>query len=387
MAAGAEAGLNVLNIINEPTAAVLAYATKHKVNGTVMVYDLGGGTFDVTIAKVEGTGVQCLTSEGDSDLGGTDFDYKLAEIIDQKYKEKNGRSIREVLGLTSPEGEKNSDAWQTLLHEAEEIKKSLSKLDTKKVTFGAADLAYLQCQVSKSEFEDAIRGLVARTVMRVETAMDNLDMTPDDIDVVLLVGGSTRVPLVMETIKKIMGKEGSQEVDPDEAVALGASIYAGLKSSPEKLKPMQREALSGVQVTDVANHHFGTIALNYNEDSGLVEERVTVILKKDSPLPCSNTDTFHTAHDGQEWIGFKLTQSAEEELDPRFVNIPFEKRMGPLPSGRPEGQAIVFKYTYDVNQIMWIELRDVSSGLVFKETYQVSDVESTPVSIPTFTID
>jgi molecular chaperone DnaK len=386
MAAGVEAGLNVLNIINEPTAAVLAYSTKHQVNGNVMVYDLGGGTFDVTIAKVDGTEVQCLTSEGDSDLGGTDFDYKLAEIIDQKYKAEHGRTLRDTLGLSGAEAEKKSVEWITLLELVEPLKRSLSKVEAKSFSLPFPDYQ-LRCEVTRQEFNAAIQGLVARAEMRIETAMDNLDMTAKDIDVVLLVGGSTRVPLVMESVKRIMGKDGSQEVNPDEAVALGAAIYAGLKSAPEKLKPMQRAALANVKVTDVANHYFGTIARELDEHTNSMEQKVSIILKKDLPLPCSNTETFTTATDDQQWIGFRLTQSAEEETDPQFVNIPFEKQIGPLPEGRPAGQSIQFTYTYDENQCMWIELKDVESGLVFKETYQISDSESSPLSVPSFTID
>ena len=386
MAAGVEAGLNVLNIINEPTAAVLAYATKHQMNGNVMVYDLGGGTFDVTIAKVDGTEVQCLTSEGDSDLGGIDFDYKLAEIIDQKYKDEHGRTLRDALGLTGEEAEKKSEEWILLLEDAEKLKRSLSKVETKRFSLPFSDYP-LRGEVTRQEFNSAIQGLVARAEMRIETAMDNLNMTAKDIDVVLLVGGSTRVPLVMESVKRIMGKDGSQEVNPDEAVALGAAIYAGLKSAPEKLKPMQRAALGDVKVTDVANHYFGTIARDLDEHTNSLEEKVSIILRKDRPLPCRGTETFRTASDGQQWIGFRLTQSTAEETEPEYVDIPFEKRMGPLPEGRPAGQQIEFTYTYDENQTMGIELKDVESGLVFKETYKVNDGGSSPVSIPSFTID
>jgi molecular chaperone DnaK len=384
--AGKEAGLNVLNIINEPTAAVLAYASKHPVNGNVMVYDLGGGTFDVTIAKVNGTDVECLTSEGDSDLGGVDFDQKLAEVIDAKYREEYGHSLRDALGIRSSEDESKSEEWQTLILEAESIKRSLSKVESKRFTYTRGPDGPLRGEVTRQEFNKAIQGLVARAEMRIETAMENIDMTPSDIDVVLLVGGSTRVPAVRDSVKRVMGKEGSQEVNPDEAVALGASIYAGLKST-DSLKPMQREALSGVSVKDVANHYFGTLALGRDEHQGYIEQRVTIILKKDTQLPCSNTKRFFTASDGQQYIDFKLTQSAEEESDPEFVNIVFEEEIGPLPGGRPTGQPVDFTYRYDENQVMWIEMRDVESGLIFKETYKIEASREAPISIPDFKID
>lgn len=387
MEAGAQAGLNVLNIINEPTAAILAYATKHAVNGTVMVYDLGGGTFDVTIARVDGTDIECLTSEGDSDLGGIDFDQKLAEIIDGKYKEEYGTSLKDSLGLKNELDERKSNEWQSLIKYAEEIKRSLSKSLDKRFNYNDGPEGKLGGVVTRKEFEQAISSLVARAEMRVETALDNLNMKPADIDVVLLVGGSTRVPLIRESVKRIMGKEGSQEVNPDEAVALGAAIYAGLRSAPEKLKPMQREALKGVKVGDVANHFFGTIALGIDEHRDILEDSVTIILKKDAPIPCSNTVRFFTASEGQRFINFRLTQSAAEESDPEFVNIVFENRMGPLPPNRPAQQPIDITYRYDEDQVMWIKLLDVTSGVVIEETYRVNDTASASISIPDFRID
>jgi molecular chaperone DnaK len=184
-----------------------------------------------------------------------------------------------------------------------------------------------------------------------------------------------------------MGKEGSQEVNPDEAVALGAAIYAGLRSAPEKLKPMQREALKGVKVGDVANHFFGTIALGIDEHRDTLEDSVTIILKKDAPIPCSNTVRLFTASEGQRFINFRLTQSPVEELDPEFVNIVFEDRLGPLPPNRPAQQPLDITYRYDVDQVMWIEVSDVQSGTLLKTTYRVNDTASASISIPDFKID
>lgn len=387
LAAGEQAGLNVLNIINEPTAAILAYATKHTVKGTVMVYDLGGGTFDVTIARVDGTDIECLTSEGDSDLGGIDFDQKLAEIIDNKYKDTFGKSIKESLGLKNERDERTSAEWQSLIVLAEDIKRGLSKTECKRFIYNAGPDGSLRGEVTRSEFDQAISSLVARAEMRVETALDNVGMKPEEIDVILFVGGSTRVPLVRESVKRIMGKEGSQEVNPDEAVALGAAIYAGLRSSPDKLKPMQREALKGVKVGDVANHFFGTIALGIDEHRDILEDSVTIILKKDAPIPCSNTVRFFTAAEDQRFINFKLTQSAAEESDPEFVNIVFEDRLGPLPPNRPAQQPLDITYRYDEDQVMWIKLLDTNSGVVFERTYRVNQTAGAPISIPDFRID
>ena len=382
MAAGAEAGLNVINIINEPTAAILAYAKKQPVNGNVMVYDLGGGTFDVTVASVLGTDIQCLTSRGSAELGGIDFDYKLAEIIDQKYKEQYGHTLKEALQLSEPEDEQKSEGWQRLLKEAEMHKKTLSKLNSTSVSFFGGPDGPLRCEVTREEFNRSIQGLVADTEAKIKTVLSDLNMTPRHIDVVLLVGGSTRVPMIIDSVQRIMGQAGSREINADEAVAMGAAVYAGLKSGPEKLKPMQRAALADITITDCANHYYGTIVM----DSANSSPEVSIILEKDSPLPCFNTETFYTRQDNMEWLRFRLTQSVEEETNPNFVNIVFDKEMGPFPSGGKANQPIEVTYRYDENQVMSIELRDINSGKVFKERYETAHGVNPQISIPSFKI-
>ena len=383
MAAGAEAGLNVVNIINEPTAAILSYAIKQPVNGNVMVYDLGGGTFDVTVASVQGTDIQCLTSRGSAELGGIDFDYKLAEIIDQKYKEQYGRTLKEALQLSGPEDEQESEVWQTLMKDAELHKKNLSKLQSTNVAFLGGPDGALRCEVTREEFNRSIQGLVANTEMEIETVLNNLKMTPRDIDIVLLVGGSTRVPMVIDSVQRIMGKTVSQEINPDEAVAIGAAVYAGVKSAPERLKPMQRAALADITITDCANHYYGTIVM----DTTTQRPNVSIMLEKDSPLPCFNSKTFYTRIDNLEWLRFRLTQSAEEETNPDFVNIIFDKEMGPLPAGNSANRPIEVTYRYDENQVMSIELRDINSGRVFKESYETTQGVNPEISIPSFRIN
>jgi molecular chaperone DnaK (HSP70) len=179
-----------------------------------------------------------------------------------------------------------------------------------------------------------------------------------------------------------MGKAGSREINADEAVAMGAAVYAGLKSAPEKLKPMQRAALADITITDCANHYYGTIVM----DSANSSPEVSIILEKDSPLPCFNTETFYTRQDNMEWLRFRLTQSVEEETNPNFVNIVFDKEMGPFPSGGKANQPIEVTYRYDENQVMSIELRDINSGRVFKERYETAHGVNPQISIPSFKI-
>ena len=386
--AGSQAGLKVTNIINEPTAAILAYAAQKAVKGTVLIYDLGGGTFDVTIAKVNGSEIECLTSEGDSELGGMDFDQKIAEIIDQKYADQYGRTLRDALGLTSEEDERKSTAWQSLLRNAEECKKTLSKMPTAPFNFYEGPDGPLKTQVTRQEFERAISSLIAQTEMRVETALDNLDLSHDDIDEVLLVGGSSRVPAVKESLKRQFGKEPSEGVNLDEAVALGAAIYAGLRTDKGNLKPMQREKLSKVSVVDVANHYYGTISMHRDDELGSEDLRVSIIIPKNTPLPCSRSETFYTVTEGQQFVHCRVTQSCNDETDPEFVTIIMEDaQLGPLPPGRPAQQPIEITYSYDLDQTMHVRFKDVSSGMVMERTLALGDKQSSTISVPDFRID
>ena len=385
--AGELAGLKVTNIINEPTAAVLAYAAQKSVKGTVMIYDLGGGTFDVTIAKVNGSEIECLTSEGDSALGGMDFDQKIAELIDQKHAEQYGRTLRTALGLNSEDDERKSAPWQSLLRKAEECKKTLSKMTSTPFTFVEGPDGPLRTEVTRQEFERAISSLIAQTEMRVETALDSLNLTPDDIDDVLLVGGSSRVPAVKNSLKRLFGREPSEAVNLDEAVALGAAIYAGLRADQRNLKPMQREKLASVSVVDVANHYYGTISVHQDDELNTEDLRVSIIIPKNTQIPCSKTETFYTRIEGQQFVRCRVTQSGDEESDPDFVNIILDEQLGPLPPGRPPQLPIEISYSYDLNQTMHVKFKDVKSGKTYEKTLELAENVTSGTSVPDFRID
>lgn len=385
--AGIQAGLNVLNIINEPTAAALAYEAQQPTNGKLLVFDLGGGTFDVTVAEIKGGEVQCLTSEGDSELGGIDFDLAIANIIDMQHTNVHGRSLREALGLRNKNDENRSAEWQILLRESEDIKKALSKLQAQSYRYRDSPDGALTGEITRAEFEQATSGLIARTEMRVETVLDQLNLTPPEIDSVLLVGGSTRIPAVKESLKRMMGQAPSEAVNPDEAVALGAAIYAGLRTDSANLQPLQREALSKVTVTDVANHYYGTIAVNYDEERDREEDQVSIIINKDTPLPVSKTERFYTRSPDQRAINLRITQAGDKETDPEFVNIILQEEVGPLPPGRPPQQPLDFTYSYDLNQNMHVRIVDVNSGKEFNLSLTLTDPADMPVEVPDFRID
>jgi molecular chaperone DnaK len=376
-----------LGPINEVVITVLAYAAQKSVNGTVMIYDLGGGTFDVTIAKVNGSEIECLTSEGDSALGGMDFDHKIAELIDQKHAEQYGRTLRTALGLNSEDDEWKSAPWQSLLRKAEECKKTLSKMTSTHFTFVEGPDGPLRTQVTRQEFERAISSLIAQTEMRVETAMDSLNLTPEDMDEVLLVGGSSRVPAVKSSLKRLFGREPSEAVNLDEAVALGAAIYAGLRADQRNLKPMQREKLSTVSVVDVANHYYGTVAMHHDEELHTEALRVSIIIPKNSQIPCSKTQVFYTRVESQKFVRCSVTQSADEESDPDFVNMIMDEQLGPLPPGRPPQQPIEITYSYDLNQTMHVKFRDVNSGHTYEKSLELTNKLVSGTSVPDFRID
>ena len=250
MEAGKIAGLNVIGIVNEPVAAALYYATTRQVSGTVLVYDLGGGTFDVTIMEVKGHEMKIICSQGDHALGGIDFDQKILEMLEQKYKEKFNA---ELIG-SDEDRAKYED-------EAEDIKRTLSRRDVaKKMLYGPA--GNMRVEITREMFEKAISPLMDRADILVEVALGEAGIEPAGIGKVLLVGGSTRIPMVQQRLEKVFGKTPQTAVNVDECVALGAALHAGLTMLREKPDIMSAGISSGlmdINLTDVCNHSYGTI--------------------------------------------------------------------------------------------------------------------------------
>jgi molecular chaperone DnaK len=352
MQAGQLAGLNVIAIINEPTAAALYYASTTDIKGKGLVYDLGGGTFDVTVTKTDGKDIQIIASAGDHHLGGVDFDQAMLELIEEKYKtQTNGKLYAD------------EDGRHEFLLLAEDIKKSLSSRSSRKEKLAGED-GKVTIEITQSEFEEKISTYISRTELLVEQVLDEADCEESDIDYILLVGGSSRIPAIQKSIKKVMGKEPLVAVNVDEAVALGAAIKAGLvlvKDNPTAVSSTIASEMRTIKVGDVANHSYGAIIISYNENLGKYIDVNSIILKKNTPLPSTMSDTFYTTHEGQEVISIKITQG--EDTDPDFVDKIDEIQIN-LPSNRPDNQPIEVKYSYDENQIMHCEVKDVNSGKV-----------------------
>jgi len=348
--AGEIAGLRVRALVNEPTAAALYYATAQQVNGTVLVYDLGGGTFDATVMRVQGTNIEILSSDGNRRLGGVDFDAALLCLVAQRYKEAAGVSL-----IEGPVDEARA------LSLVEGMKRTLSRRPRASEMFGR--LNPIPINVTRDEFESLISSKIATTEMLVDSALDQAKLRPADIDRVLLVGGSTRIPMVSQRLERRFGKPPLTDVNVDQAVALGAAIQTGLVLNAEDpiLVPVAAQrALEKVSVSDVAPASFGTIVVSQDDVTGQLTEKNVVILHKNTPLHVSKTDDFYTMHDGQAAVEIQVTQGDDE--DPEYVRV-LDKQSFELPPNRPQGQQLLFTYRYDKSGRIQVHALDVASGL------------------------
>ncbi|MHC4645332.1 MAG: Hsp70 family protein [Planctomycetota bacterium] len=354
MDAGTMASLNVIGIVNEPVAAALYYATTREVCGKVLVYDLGGGTFDVTIMDVKGHQMDIVCSQGDHALGGIDFDKKVLEMLEQSYKEKFGSELIN----SEEERAKYED-------EAEDIKKTLSRRPSaKKVLYGPA--GSLKVEITREMFEAAISSLMARTEILLDVALEEAGVGSSGIDKVLLVGGSTRIPLVQKQLENRFGHLPENTVNVDECVALGAALHAGLtmlRDNPDAVPLGIATGLQDVQLTDVCNHSYGTICAPVDKETGRRIAENRIILKKNTPLPCEGTQMFYTMSEGQEEVEVNITQG--EDTDVRYVNKIATHKFK-LPAGRPAKCPIKVTYSYDVNQRMHCKFEDIESGRVLE---------------------
>lgn len=341
-AAAEMAGLKVDFIINEPTAAALAYAFQSgkELSGTFVIYDLGGGTFDCTVAKISGQDIEILTSEGVSKLGGKDFDAELTNIVSKKYKEQTDKEL---------------DLQEFNPNHAEDLKKRLSTRDK-----ASARILGEVIPVTRDEFNAGISNLILQTELAVETALSRLDIKPADITDVILVGGSTRIPAVQESIKKIFNKDSKLFGNPDESVALGAAIYAAYKSDAKNLNPLQKQAISKLSMSEAAPHFFGTITMAEGNTGQLVKTN-SIIISKDEKIPCSITEPYYTLSDNQTNVNCTVTQSSIDETDPEFVSIIWEGNLE-IQGGRPAGQEIKVTYSYTEDGKMRASFLDVGSG-------------------------
>jgi len=334
--AGKIAGLNVLRIINEPTAAALAYGLDKKKNETVLVFDLGGGTFDVSILEV-GDGVfEVKATNGDTHLGGDDFDKRIVNWIAEGFQREQGIDLRQ-----------DRQALQRLIEAAEKAKIELSSVPetTISLPFVTADASgpkHLEMKLSRAKFESLTADLVDRCRGPFERALADAKMTAKDIDEVILVGGATRTPAVQALVRKLtQGKEPHQGVNPDEVVAVGASIQAAV--------------LTG-EVKDVVLLDVTPLSLGVETLGGLM----TKVVERNTTIPVRRSQTFSTAEDNQTAVDIHVLQGEREMArDNRTLGQFRLEGIPPAPRGGPQ---VEVAFDIDANGIVNVSAKDLGSG-------------------------
>ncbi|MCI8815686.1 MAG: molecular chaperone DnaK [Angelakisella sp.] len=333
--AGRIAGLEVKRIINEPTAAALAYGVDKEADQIIMVYDLGGGTFDVSIIEM-GDGVQEVkATAGDNHLGGDDFDERLVNYLADQFQQENHIDLRQ-----------DPMARQRLMEAAEKAKIELSGMTTAQVnlpyiTANASGAMHLDTTITRAKFNELTADLVERTMGPVRQALSDSGLKPSDIHKVLLVGGSTRIPAVQEAVKSFMGKEPFKGINPDECVALGASIQGGVMAGDVK----------GLVLLDVTPLSLGV------ETLGRLTDR---IIERNTIIPVKKSKVYSTAADGQTSVEVRVLQGEREMADDNKLLGNFQLNGIPAaPRGVPQ---IEVTFDIDANGIVHVSAKDLGTG-------------------------
>lgn len=333
--AGAIAGLEVLRIINEPTAASLAYGLDKKKNETIAVYDLGGGTFDVSILEI-GDGVfEVKATNGDTHLGGDDFDHNVMEWLVEEFKKTDGIDLS-----------KDRMALQRLKEAAEKAKCELSTAQSTEInlpfiTADASGPKHFLITLTRAKLEQLVGGLVERTEKPCAQAMKDAGVDPKDIDEVILVGGQTRMPAVIEKVRKLFGKEPHQGVNPDEVVAIGAAIQGGV--------------LKG-DVKDILLLDVTPLSLGIETLGGVM----TKLIERNTTIPTKKSEIFSTAADSQTAVTVKVLQGEREmAADNRVLGVFNLEGLPPAPRGVPQ---IEVTFDIDANGIVHVSAKDLGTG-------------------------
>ena len=344
--AGKIAGLEVLRIINEPTAAALAYGLDKKSNETVLVFDLGGGTFDVSILDVGDGVVEVRATSGDTHLGGDDFDRRLVDYLADEFQRDNRIDLRQ-----------DPQALQRLFEAAEKAKVELSSVTQTQVNlpFVTADAngpKHLVTTIMRSTFEEITADLLERTMGPVQQAMADAKVTADDIDEVILVGGATRMPAVQNLVRRLTGgKDPNMTVNPDEVVALGAAVQAAV--------------IKG-EVSDVLLLDVTPLSLGVETMGGVM----TKIIERNTTIPARRTEVFSTAEENQTAVDIVVLQGERERAaDNRVLGRFRLEGIRPAPRGEPQ---IEVTFEIDANGILHVSARDQATGAEQKITISES---------------
>ena len=335
--AGKIAGLDVKRIINEPTAAALAYGLDNEKEQTIMVYDLGGGTFDVSIIDIGDGVIEVLSTNGDTHLGGDDFDNRITEWMLDEFKKTEGVDLS-----------KDKMALQRLKEAAEKAKKELSTTTTTNINLpfisATADGAkHLDMNLTRAKFNELTHDLVERSVVPVQNALKDAGITAADLGKVLLVGGSTRMLSVQEKVAQLTGKEPSKSLNPDECVAIGASVQGGKLAGEAGAGDI---LLLDVTPLSLAIETYGGVA--------------TVLIPRNTTIPTKKTETFSTAADNQTAVDIRITQGERQfTKDNKLLG---EFLLDGIPPARRGVPKIEVTFDIDANGIVNVSAKDLGTG-------------------------
>ncbi len=354
--AGKVAKLDIASIVTEPTAAAPAYSIDNTLDGNYVVFDFGGGTFDVTILPGKRDNIEVLTTRGDSELGDTDFDELFFDRWCEEYLTQAGVEL-----CLNEMGKKDASLGIRCLHDVQQAKHALSRRNTHSIMlWNGADGKKVKSTITRQQLEVSIAPHLTSAEMLLELALVEASLSVSDTEAILPVGGSTRIPAIANSARKRFAKVPSSNFSPDAVVAQGAAVHAGvsaLRNRPKySMSTTIRTAFEKRKMVDVPNHSYGFLACEFGEE----EPHNFIIPKKNTILPAIASTTFYTRCDNQT---NRIKRVAKEKAtDPSFLPTPIYEAIIAAPPNRPAGQEMLVQYICYENHVLHYKFEDVDSG-------------------------